>query len=163
VELSQPLYPELNSGQPADTKAAVTHTENKQKSGKKPDAPAPDQETEWRLRAYLQQTIDSAKEKSSNTFQARVAEPVFNANHTLLVPEGSVLVGQITQAKPARSFWRQGKLRFRFRELIFPSGFSQLLEGTLAGADSNKAANLQIDPEGGIQPKAQNRGSYRWS
>jgi hypothetical protein len=158
VELSQPLELKLNSDPPADTKADVTHTENKQESGKASNAPpSPDQQTEWRLRAYLQQTIDSASEKPGNTFQARVAEPVFNANHTLVVPEGSEIIGQITQAKPARSFGRQGKLRFRFRELRFPSGFSQPVEGTLAGADSNKSANLQIDSEGGVQPKTQNR------
>jgi len=157
VELSQPLDLKLSSDPPADTKAAVTHVENKQKSRKELEAPPPDQQAEWRLRAYLQQTIDSASEKVGNTFQARVAEPVFDANHALVVPEGSVLVGQITQAKPARSFGRQGKLRFRFRELRFPSGFSQPVEGTLAGADSNKVANLQIDSEGGVQPKAQNR------
>ena len=86
-----------------------------------------------------------------------IAEPVFNAEPALVVPEGSVLIGQITQAKPARSFGRQGKLRFRFRELRFPSGFSQPVEGTLAGVDANKSANLQMDSEGGIQPKPQNR------
>jgi hypothetical protein len=157
VELSQPLELKLNSDPPAETKAAVTPPQNKQNSNKEPDAPPRGQQVEWRLRAYLQQTIDSASEKSGNTFQARVAEPVFDANHALVVPEGSVLVGQITQAKPARSFGRQGKLRFRFRELRFPTGFSQPVEGTLAGADSNKSANLQIDSEGGVQPKAQNR------
>jgi hypothetical protein len=41
--------------------------------------------------------------------------------------------------------------------LNFPSGFSQGVEGTLAGVDSDKSANLQIDSEGGIQPQAQNR------
>ena len=157
VELSQPLELKLNSDPPADMKAAVTHTENKLESKKEPDASAPGQPAEWRLRAYLLQTIDSASEKPGNTFQARVAEPVFDANHVLVVPEESVLIGQITQAKPARSFGRQGKLRFRFRELRFPSGFSQPVEGTLTGADSNKSANLQIDSEGGVQPKTQNR------
>jgi hypothetical protein len=157
VELSQSLDLKLNSDPPADIEAAVTHTENKQKSRKGPDAPLPVQQAEWRLRAYLEQTIDSASEKPGNTFQARVAEPVFDANHVLVVPEASVLVGQITQAKAARSFGRQGRMRFRFRELRFPSGFSQPVEGTLAGADSNKTSNLQIDSEGGIQPKTQNR------
>jgi hypothetical protein len=157
VELSQPLELKLNSDPPAETKAAVTPPQNKQNINKEPDAPAPGQQVEWRLRAYLQRTIESASEKPGNTFHARVAEPVFDANHALVVPEGSVLVGQITQAKPARSFGRQGKLRFRFRELRFPTGFSQPVEGTLAGADSNKSANLQIDSEGGVQPKTQNR------
>ncbi len=117
----------------------------------KPEAP------EWRLRAYLQQTISSANRKPGDTFQAMVSEPVFDAEHALVVPQGSVLVGEITRAKPARSFGRQGKLRFRFRELKLPNGFSQPVEGTLAGVDSNKSANLQIDSEGGIAPKPQNR------
>jgi hypothetical protein len=86
-----------------------------------------------------------------------VAEPVFNSDHALVVPEGSLLVGEITQAKPAHSFGRQGKLRFHLKELRFPTGFSQPVEGSLAGVDSKKSANLQVDPEGGVAPQAQNR------
>jgi hypothetical protein len=168
VELGQPLDLELaNSSQAA--KDPVIHDQNEDPDSKPEESkrtarerqPAstssPEQAKEWRLRAYLEHAISSAKEKPGDTFQAVVAEPVFNADHVLEVPEGSVLVGQITQAKPARSFGRQGKLRFRFRELKFPTGFSQPVEGTLAGADSNKAANLQMDSEGGVQPKSQNR------
>jgi hypothetical protein len=113
--------------------------------------------TEWRLRAYLQETISSAQRKPGDTFQAVVSEPVFNAEHEVVVPQGSVLVGEVTQTKPARSFGRQGKLRFRFRQLKLPTGFTQPVEGTLAGVDANKSANLQIDPEGGIAPKPQSR------
>ena len=86
-----------------------------------------------------------------------MSEPVFNANHALTVPQGSVLIGEITQAKAARSFGRQGKLRFRFRELKLPNGFLQPVEGSLTGVDSNKSADLQMDSEGGFQPKSQNR------
>ncbi len=148
VELAQPLN--LTESLPES---------GNQAAGQKPDAagrPA-GQAAEWRLRAYLQRTISSANDKPGDTFQASVAEPVFNSDHILMVPEGSVLVGEITQTKRARSFGRQGKLRFRFRELKLPSGFSQPVEGTLAGIDSSKAANLQIDSEGGIQQKSQNR------
>jgi hypothetical protein len=68
------------------------------------------------------------------------------------------MIGEITQAKAARSFGRQGKVRFRFRELRLPGGFTQPVEGTLAGIDSNKKENLQIDSEGGVQQKqSQNR------
>jgi hypothetical protein len=121
------------------------------------DPPAPSAATEWRLRAHLQETISSADRKAGDTFQAVVSEPVLNAEHAVVVPQGSVIVGEITQAKPARSFGRQGKLRFRFRQLKLPTGFTQPVEGTLAGVDANKSANLQIDPEGGIAPKPQNR------
>ena len=158
VELSQPLDLKVENSTPEGSNDLAIHGVSTQVAEKKPDAIAPPvRETEWRIRAYLQQTISSAKEKPGDSFQARVAEPVFDPNHVLLVPEGSVLVGQITQAKAARSFGRQGKLRFRFRELTFPSGFSQPVEGTLTGADSNKSANLQMDSEGGVQPKSQNR------
>ncbi|MGC2162216.1 MAG: hypothetical protein WA634_09930 [Silvibacterium sp.] len=111
----------------------------------------------WHLRAYLEQTISSATEKRGNTFQAIVAEPVFNSDHTLAVPEGSVLVGTITQVRPARSFGRAGKLRFDFRELKLPGGSSQQVEGLLAGADAAKSQQLQIDSEGGVQSEAQDR------
>jgi hypothetical protein len=116
-----------------------------------------DPSNEWHLRAYLQQTISSARAKTGDTFHAYVAEPVFNSDHAVVVPEGSLLTGEITQAKPARSFGRQGRLRFHFRELKLPSGFSQPVEGTLSGVDSDKSAHLQMDPEGGVQPQSQNR------
>ena len=63
------------------------------------------------------------------------------------------MIGEITQAKAARSFGRQGKLRFRIRELRLPGGFTQPVEGTLAGIDSTKKENLKIDSEGGVQQK----------
>lgn len=111
----------------------------------------------WHLTAYLQQTISSANEKKGNTFEAVVAEPIFQPDHTLAVPQGSVLVGTITQAKAARFFGRTGKLRFDFRELRLPGALSQKVQGTLAGADASKAQKLQIDSEGGVQSQPQNR------
>ncbi|MGH9585577.1 MAG: hypothetical protein ACRD3F_01395 [Acidobacteriaceae bacterium] len=116
------------------------------------------EQSAWHLRAYLEQTISSATEKQGNTFEAIVAEPVFNSDHTVAVPEGSVLVGTITQVKPARSFGRAGKLRFDFRELKLPNnGASQNVQGSLAGADASKSQQLQIDAEGGVHSKPQNR------
>ena len=143
VDLAQPLNIE-----PQITSPAVTEKTN-----------PPEKATaeEWRLKAYLQQTISSADRKPGDTFEALVAEPVFDSHHALVVPQGSLLVGEVTRSKPAKSFGRQGKLRFHFRELRLPGGFSQPVEGTLAGVDANKSANLQIDSEGGIAPKPQNR------
>lgn len=129
-------------------------------AAKKPaTAAAPDiGEKPLKLDAYLEQTISSANEKMGNTFDARVAKPVFNANHTIAIPEGAVLVGTITEAKPAKIFGRSGKLRFDFRELKMPGeATSQRVLGTLAGADTNGAQNLKIDVEGGVQSKPKNR------
>ena len=141
VELAKPL--DLTLRDPAPAVDAAVHTTERGE--------------EWQLRAYLQKTISSAKQKPGDTFQAWVSEPVFNAEHTLVVPEGSLLVGEITQTKAARSFGRQGKLRFKFREIKLPGGSSQPVVGNLSGIDSDKAANLRVDSEGQIQPKATNR------
>jgi hypothetical protein len=143
VDLAQALNLKLMDPRPEDREKA--------------DPPGSSAATQWRLRAYLQETISSADRKPGDTFQAVVSEPVFNAEHAVVVPQGSVIVGEITQTKPARSFGRQGKLRFRFRQLKLPTGFTQPVEGTLAGVDASKSANLQIDSEGGIAPKPQNR------
>ena len=116
-----------------------------------------DNKSAWRLRAYLQQTISSSDQKKGNTFEALVAEPIFTPDRTLEVPEGSILVGTITQAKPARSFGRAGKLRFDFRELKLPGAPAQHVHGTLAGADASKSQQLQINSEGEVQSKPQNR------
>lgn len=152
VELAQPL--ELRSGPPGAHPVVSRETEP---GGEKPDDATPQDSAAWRLRAYLQQTMSSGNEKSGDTFQAVVAEPVFNPDHSLVVPQGAVLIGEVTQAKPARSFGRQGRLRFHFKELKLPTGFSQPVEAALAGIDSNKSANLQVDSEGGVQPQSRNR------
>jgi hypothetical protein len=159
VELAQPLHVKLAPSPTAlsgDSTLAGKSGSIFRSNGDPAKQPA-DQTSEWRLRAYLQQTISSARAKPGDTFHAYVAEPVFNSDHAVVVPEGSLLTGEVTQAKPARSFGRQGRLRFHFKELKLPSGFSQPVEGTLSGVDSDKSANLQIEPEGGIQPQSQNR------
>lgn len=154
VELSSPLTV-TESG---DSESLWEKPENS--SGgivKRSSEPMPSEETHWRIRAYLQQTISSAEEKPGNKFDATVAEPVFDGNHSLAVPQGSVLIGNVTQAKRARSFGRKGKLRFNFRELRLPDGFVEHVEGSLAGVDSNGSAGLRLDSEGGVQPKSQNK------
>jgi hypothetical protein len=111
----------------------------------------------WDLSAYLEQTISSATQKTGDTFDAVIAAPILNADHTVEIPEGSILVGTITQSKPARSFGRAGKLRFDFRELKLPGAASKPVEGTLAGANTIESEKLKIDSEGGVQPQPQNR------
>lgn len=107
----------------------------------------------WLLDAYLMSTISSATSKPGQHFRAYVAQPVYGAHHKLVVPEGSLLMGTITRAKPARRLGRKGKLRFTFNELRLPSGQSKPVQGTLAAADAARSADLRIDSEGGVAPK----------
>lgn len=153
VTLSQTLAVKVDDVADPKEGSQSGGTLNQEASAKESDSEKP----AWHIRAYLQQTISSANEKPGNTFEAVVAEPIFNPDHTMAVPEGSVLVGTITRAKPARSFGRAGKLRFDFRELRLPGAAPERVSGTLAAADSDKAQKLTMDSEGGVEPKPQNR------
>ncbi|HTU50364.1 MAG TPA: hypothetical protein VMF56_07205 [Acidobacteriaceae bacterium] len=160
VTLAQPLtLTENNASERARKNTAIAAAVPPKAAPKSPSiTKAPTKEsTAWHLSAYLQQTISSAKQKKGDTFDAVVAAPIFKPDHTVEIPEGSVLVGTITQSKPARSFGRAGKLRFDFRELRFPGAASQPVQGTLAGANSVKSEKLKIDSEGGVEPQPQNR------
>lgn len=157
AELSSPLAVDVPTPSPDPAAAAVTKP-SPPPSPATPSAPsAPKEGPVWKLRAYLVQSVSSASSKPGDPFLARISEPVFDGSHALVVPQNSMLVGVITQARPARSFGRQGKLRFHFRELRLPDGFSQPVQSTISGIDSSGENKLQLDSEGGVQPRSQNR------
>lgn len=108
------------------------------------------------LHAYLAQELTSAKATSGERFDAVVTQPLYAADHSVEVPVGSVLVGQVTQAAPARRFGRGGKLRFVFRELKRPER-EEAIEGTVTAAIADKSASLALDSEGGFRPEKRNR------
>ncbi|MES2220068.1 MAG: hypothetical protein V4587_03780 [Acidobacteriota bacterium] len=160
VALEQPLTlteTEAPEQKQNDVAEATTALPKAMPNSSKSTAAAGQDKSAWHLSAYLQQTISSASEKKGNTFDAVVAAPIFKPDHTIEVPEGSILVGTITQAKPARSFGRTGKLRFDFRELEFPGAASKPVQGSLSGVDSNQSDKLKIDTEGGVEPQPKNR------
>lgn len=109
----------------------------------------------WSVHALLMGGLSSASAKPGDPVNALVVEPVYDKDKSLVVPQGSRLVGKVTSAKAARSFGRNGKLRFTFQQVRFPEGFNRQVEGSLAGAATEKAQNLQLDAEGTISPKNQ--------
>jgi hypothetical protein len=159
VKLASPLQVPAELDPPPPPAAAASRQKAPGLRGLLARAEAPDPELMKAhpgaelLHAYLTTTISSATAKPGDTFRARVVQPVYDGHHQLAVPEGAILIGTVTQAKPAKSFGRKGQLRFSFRELQMPGGTQQNVDGMLAGADASKAANLQIDAEGGVQPK----------
>jgi hypothetical protein len=111
----------------------------------------------WIINAYLGDKLSSATSKSGQAIRATVAEPIYNADHTIAVPEGSTLVGAVTQAKPARNFGRAGVLHFDFRQLVLPSGKTQNVQTALTGADSASGQDLAMNSEGQVKPKPQDK------
>lgn len=107
----------------------------------------------WTIEAYLRQPLSSATAKAGQPVQAVVAEPIYNRDHTLAIPQGALLMGAVTQARPARSFARAGVLSFDFKQITIPGGTSENVQSALTGVDTASAANLALDSEGRVKPK----------
>ena len=107
----------------------------------------------WMVQAYLNDPLTSATTKVGQPIKATVAEPLYNPDGSLAVPQGATLLGAVTRSTPARRFSRDGALSFSFRELRLPDGESRSVQTTLAGIDAASAANLAMDSEGEVKPK----------
>jgi hypothetical protein len=134
VELKEPLR--LISEDPAE----------------KPADPKKGVQGNVKLVAALDEDINSKEVVPGKKVHAVVTEPLYDADHQLKVPQGSELIGEVTQAQPAGKWGRGGTLRFYFRELKFPSGFTQHVHGAPTSVDANQNTNLQMDAEGGVRP-----------
>jgi hypothetical protein len=122
-------------------------------SGRKASPNAPAGPEVWFVNALLKNPASSATSKVGEPVRALVVEPVYDRTHTLVVPQGSTLVGRVSVAKPAQSLGRNGKLRFSFQQILFPEGSGQSVDSALAGATTDKRQDLSIDAEGTVTPK----------
>lgn len=124
--------------------------------------------------ARLLTPLDSHDSKQGQRVQAMLVQPIFSADHKLILPEGTRLDGSVVVVKKARSFHRGGQLRFTFQGLQLPDQALEFLakarandaagqpakpkelqvrtEATLKAAESGSAP-LKVDGEGGVQAK----------
>ena len=112
----------------------------------------------WLLKAYLSSAISSASSPVGQEVRAVVAEPIFNADHSVAVPQGAVLIGAVTKSRPAKSFGRAGVLRFDFREMLLPDGEQHTVQASLKGADST--SDQVLDSEGTAKPKPRDKLAF---
>jgi hypothetical protein len=105
------------------------------------------------LKARLQTTLDSRATPRGSSIEAIVSEPVFAEDGRLIVPEGTKLLGEVTFAAPARSFHRNGQLRFLFEQVDLPSVGTTPMLASLHAADVNGDDAIALDDEGGASVK----------
>jgi hypothetical protein len=130
AELSAPVS--FGSATPAEAAPAGTR-------------PAPDSV----LTARLATTLDSSKTPRGTPFEAVLTEPVFSADHHVILPEGTKLTGEVTLARPARKFHRNGQLRFLFENVQVPNQQAMPLLGALHSVDASSDDHVAVDDEGG--------------
>lgn len=128
------LQSPLSFGTAGGTEAAAAST-----------APAP----ESILRARLLTALDSAKTPKGTPVQAAVIEPVFSADHRLILPEGTILGGEVTFARPARRFHRNGQLRFLFETVQVPEQAQESMRASLYSVQVGQGQRVSLDDEGG--------------
>jgi hypothetical protein len=108
-------------------------------------APAPDSI----LTARLATALDSSKTPRGTPLQAVLTEPVFSSDHQLILPEGTTLAGEVTLAKQAKRFHRNGQLRFLFEKVEAPERESAPLLAALYSIQASDADHVAVDDEGG--------------
>jgi len=103
------------------------------------------------LNARLMTSLDSSKTPKGTSIRAVVTEPVFSADHQLILPEGTMLEGEVTYATAAKRFHRNGQLRFLFERVEMPAGDASPLLASLQSVHASADDNLELDDEGGAK------------
>jgi hypothetical protein len=120
------------------------------------------------VHARLLTPVDSSTSTQGERVQAELEEPLFSAEHKLVLPEGTLVDGSVTMTKRARWFHRGGRLRFNFQNVDLTSQTAQLMvppaaaplpseeklqfevRATLDSAEGGNAP-IKVDKEGGVK------------
>ena len=105
------------------------------------------------LHALLTTPVDSKTALQGTPVKAEVTEPFFDEQKRVVVPQGSVLVGAVTQSKASGKMGSQRNSPLHFYQLQFPAGFQQRVYGTTSAIAVDHRSNLQMDVEGGVAPQ----------
>jgi len=102
------------------------------------------------LSARLVTALDSRKSTRGAPVEAVLTEPVFSADHHLVLPEGSRLQGEVTFAKAAGRLHRDGQLRFLIESVAPPANDRSPMLASLFSVQVGDA-DVALDEEGGAR------------
>ncbi len=98
-------------------------------------------------------TVDSADGEVGDPIAGELSQPLFSADHQLILPEGTRLSGKLTLVRRARLFHRGGQLRFAFDKVDVPKlmGFEpatrEQTRAQLTAAEESHGS-VKVDSEG---------------
>ncbi|MHB8302414.1 MAG: hypothetical protein ACYDC6_06180 [Acidobacteriaceae bacterium] len=112
------------------------------------------------LDARLDTALTSKTDKVGTPVEAVLTQPYLAADKKhVILPEGTHLVGLVTQAKPARVWGRNGTLRFTFRQVKLPTGTMEKVHAQMTAVEGKKGQNVTLDSEGGAHANS-DQGKY---
>lgn len=85
----------------------------------------------------LLERLSSEDSRPGETFRARVTGDV-RQDGRVVIPAGSEVVGEVTEAVPLRKVGGRAKLAIRFSDLVLPSGTSVPIDASFAGQGRNE-------------------------
>ena len=92
-----------------------------------------------KVRVRMQDTIDSKTAKVGDTFETRTLEPVYSTNGSVVIPEGSTVVGRVDAVTAARKGGKPGTIDVSFVQVKLPNGVTRSINGSLSDLESDKA------------------------
>lgn len=104
------------------------------------------------VQARLLDTVDSRTAQAGSSVRAIATRPLFSSEGQLILPEGTVILGEVSQAVPARRFGRNGRLQIRFTGIQGRPGSTDLpVGGNIAAVEADGHAGMLLDDEGGAR------------
>jgi hypothetical protein len=117
--------------------------------------------TSGTLQARLVSGVSSESAKRHDSVSAVLVRPFCDGKGAVMLPAGTALNGLVLESQPARSFGRNGKLRFSFHNIAMPPTPRQPLQtehiqGNLSAIQAQPGQNVAIDEEGGTRAQPDN-------
>jgi hypothetical protein len=92
-----------------------------------------------RIRARMNDTINSKTARVGDTFTADTTSPVYSSNGVLVIPEGSQLFGRVDAVVKGRKGGKPGTIDVSFYQVQLPNGVKRRINGSLTDLDSDDA------------------------
>jgi hypothetical protein len=92
------------------------------------------------VHARLLTSVDSTHSKPGEKIEAELEQPLFSADHRLVLPEGTLVEGSVVMARKARWFHRAGRLRFTFQSVALTPQVAELQTAAMKTAEVKTAS-----------------------
>lgn len=94
-----------------------------------------------RIRARMNETLNSKTARVGDRFTANVTESVYSTNGVVVIPEGSELMGRVDAVVAARKGGKPGTIDVSFNQVRLPNGVTRRINGSLTDLDSDDATS----------------------
>ena len=90
------------------------------------------------VHARLLTKVDSRNSKPGDGIEAALEQPLFSADHRLILPEGTLVEGSVAVARKANWFHRTGRLRLTFQSVVLTPQTAELRNAAVNTAETTE-------------------------